>query len=152
MTLSHDLPQRARHTFLVLILAQTAHSIEEYIFRLFDVLTPARLVSELISSNRAVGFAVANAALVFIGFGCYVGSVRRGTPSARAIAWSWAGLEFANGTAHSVLAWSVRSYFPGVATAPILLALSSYLAVTLTRSRVGLSPSVPRSVGEGRHD
>jgi hypothetical protein len=137
VTLSHDLPQRIRHTFLALILAQATHSIEEYIFRLFDVLTLARLVSELISSDRAVGFAVANAALFLIGLGCYVGSVRRGTPSARAIAWSWASLEFANGIAHIALAWSVRGYFPGVATAPILLALSSYLLVTLARSRVG---------------
>ena len=41
----------------MLILAQAAHSTEEYVFRLFDVFAPARFVSSLVSDNLAVGFA-----------------------------------------------------------------------------------------------
>jgi len=33
--------------FLALIVAQAAHSIEEYVFRLFEVLAPARFISGL---------------------------------------------------------------------------------------------------------
>jgi len=45
-------------------------------------------------------------------------------PWARAIAWSWACLELGNGIGHSLLALARGSYFPGVATAPLLLGLS----------------------------
>jgi hypothetical protein len=33
-----------RSAFLALILAQAAHSVEQYAFRLYDVLAPARYV------------------------------------------------------------------------------------------------------------
>jgi hypothetical protein len=123
---------QGRWAFLALILAQAAHSFEEYIFRLYDVFGPARFVSGLVSTNLAVGFAVANAVLVLFGLWCYVARVRPDHPSGRALAWFWAGLEFANGLGHSVLAFSRGGYFPGVATAPILLGASVYLAVKLS--------------------
>jgi len=59
--------RQSRWAFLALVVAQAAHSIEEYIFRLFDVFAPARFVSSLVSTNLGVGFAVANAALVLFG-------------------------------------------------------------------------------------
>ena len=66
---------RSRATFLALIVAQAAHSIEEYVFRLFDVLAPARFMSGLLSSDLARGFAIANIALVLFGVWCYVARV-----------------------------------------------------------------------------
>jgi hypothetical protein len=42
--------------FLFLILTQAAHSIEEYVTRLYQVFAPARFVSSLISNNLALGF------------------------------------------------------------------------------------------------
>ena len=51
---------RSRAAFLALIIAQAAHSIEEYAFRLFDVLAPARFISGLLSDDLARGFAIAN--------------------------------------------------------------------------------------------
>jgi hypothetical protein len=124
--------QRSRWAFLGLILAQAAHSIEEYLFRLFDVFAPARFVSGVISSNLSVGFAVANAALVGFGLWCYFARVRRGHPSGPVFAWFWTVLEFANGIGHSVLALSRGGYFPGVATAPVLIGVSAYLAFRLS--------------------
>jgi hypothetical protein len=50
---------RPRTLFLALTLAQAAHSVEEYEFRLYDVWPPARAISGLISDDREVGFAVA---------------------------------------------------------------------------------------------
>ena len=117
--------------FLALILAQTAHSVEEYAFRLYDVLAPARYVSGLFGLDRPVGFAIVNAALVLFGLWCWQARIRPGHGSARGFAWFWALLEIANGCGHVVLAGLAGGYFPGLATAPLLLVLGAWLALSL---------------------
>jgi hypothetical protein len=124
---------RARTAFLWLLLAQSAHSIEEYLFRLYDVLAPARFVSSLLSDDPARGFAIANVLLVLFGVACYLVSIRPGLPSARGLAWFWSLLELGNGASHSVLAAAQQGYFPGVATAPLLIGLSGYLISLLMK-------------------
>jgi hypothetical protein len=118
---------KTRGVFLALIVAQAAHSVEEYRFRLFDVLAPARFVSGLFSSDLPTGFAIANGLLVLLGGLCYLVLVRPDRPGAAGVIWFWAVLELANGTAHVVRAVEQGGYFPGVATAPVLLELSVYL-------------------------
>lgn len=135
---------KIRTPFLILIVAQAAHSIEEYVFRLFDVLAPARFVSGLVSSDLASGFAIVNAALVLFGLWCYVAWVRTGRPAARPLAWFWALLELANGTGHSLLAISAGGYFPGVGTAPLLLGASLYLVFRLSATTPAPSPPAGR--------
>jgi hypothetical protein len=62
----------------------------------------------------------------------------RGWGAARPIAWVWAGAETANGLAHCGLAVAAGGYFPGLATAPLLLAAAANLAARLARPiRVG---------------
>jgi hypothetical protein len=124
--------RRGRAAFLALIAAQAAHSVEEYFFRLFDVFAPARFVSSLFSSDSSQGFAIANASLVLFGVWCYAARVRRGLPSARAWMWFWALLELGNAAGHGLLALGRRGYFPGLATAPLLLGTSVYLITRLT--------------------
>jgi Protein of unknown function with HXXEE motif len=124
---------RSRAAFGLLILAQAAHSLEEYVYRLFDVFGPARFVSSLISDNLALGFALANTALVLFGLWCYLARVRPSYPSARGYAWFWTCLEIVNGVGHVLLSLRRGGYFPGVGTAPLLIAASSYLSVRLTR-------------------
>lgn len=125
---------RSRNLFLGLILSQAAHSIEEYCFRLYDVLAPARFISGMVSSNLALGFAIVNIVLVLFGAWCYLARVRRGHRSGRSWAWFWTVLEAANGTGHLILAVSRSGYFPGAATAPFLLGFSVSLGVTLLRA------------------
>jgi hypothetical protein len=117
-----------------LILTQAAHSVEEYVGRLWESFPPARLVSAAISDNLQTGFLIANVALVSFGLWCWLGPIRRGWPSARPLAWTWVILEAVNGTGHCL--WAIRqgSYTPGVATAPLLLALAIYLAIQLRRT------------------
>jgi hypothetical protein len=124
----------SQNLFLCLILSQAAHSIEEYCFRLYDVLAPAHFISSLVSSNLAFGFAMANVVLVLFGFWCYLARVRRRHPSGRSWAWFWAVLETANGANHLILAAVSGGYFPGAATAPLLLGFSLSLGVTLSRA------------------
>ena len=123
-----------RQLFVWLIVVQAAHSVEEYQFRLYDVLAPARWVSGLFTDNLAVGFALANTCIVLLGLWCYLARVRTSHPSGRAWAWSWAALEGANGAGHLALAAGARGYFPGAVTAPALLALSLALAISIGRT------------------
>jgi hypothetical protein len=127
------LERRSRHAFLLLVLAQAAHSVEEYAAGLHEVFPPARFLSGLVSSDLSVGFAVVNAALVAFGFWCWAVPIRSGWPSARGIAWFWALLELGNGLGHLVLALGSGGYFPGALTAPILLVLAAWLVVNLAR-------------------
>lgn len=135
---------RSRWSFLALIAAQAAHSVEEYVFRLFDVFAPARFVSGLFGIDYSVGFALANTALVAFGLWCYFARVRQGHPSGPVFAWGWATIEFANGIGHIALAIGQGGYFPGAATAPVLLAVSAYLAWTLTQSTRATSSTLRR--------
>jgi hypothetical protein len=123
---------RTRGVFLALITAQAAHSIEEYCFRLYEVFAPARFLSGLFSDDLRTGFAVANVLLVLFGAWCYAAKVRPNRPSGRAFAWFWALLELGNGIGHTFFSLARQSYFPGVATAPLLLGVASYLCVRLS--------------------
>ncbi len=124
-----------RRLFLLLVLAQAAHSLEELVFRLYDVLAPARFLAGLAGDDPAVGFAVVNAAVVLLGVWCYLARVRPGRPSARAWAWGWTVVELANGVGHALLALGRGGYFPGLVTAGPLLAVAVALALNLGRRR-----------------
>ena len=124
---------RSQFTFLALVLAQGAHSAEEYAFRLYDVFAPARFVSGLFSSDLSRGFIIANAALLLFGLWCFIARVRAGRHSARGWAWLWVLVECGNGIGHPAIAIARGGYFPGVVTAPVLLALSVYLAARMVR-------------------
>ena len=125
----------ARNLFLLLIAVQALHSAEEYHFRLFDRLAPARYIAEAIGLERPLGFAIANILLVGFGFWCWIARVGPNRPSARAFAWFWALLECANGIAHIALAVAARGYFPGLATAPLLLGIGVWLIADIRRRR-----------------
>jgi hypothetical protein len=125
--------RRAKFAFLLLVLTQACHSVEECAFRLFDRLPPARFVAARIGLDPAIGFAIANSGLVAFGLWCWAVPVRRGWPSARAITWGWAAVEAMNCCAHVALAIGAGGYFPGLATAPLLLAAAAFLGWSLTR-------------------
>ena len=125
---------RTTTTFGALVLAQAAHSIEEYVGRLWESFPPARFLTGLISADRPLAFLILNIALVAFGVWCFLWPVRRKWPSATALMWLWIVIEMINGVGHPL--WSLRQggYTPGVLTAPVLLALALYLAYQL-RSR-----------------
>jgi hypothetical protein len=131
---------RTQLVFLFLILAQGAHSIEEYVTRLYEVFAPARFVSSLVSKDLALGFLVVNFALVTFGLWCWAVPVRSGWHAAHGLVWFWTILELGNGIGHSALALSRGGYFPGVVTAPLLLLFAAWLAVL--QSRQGARPPI----------
>jgi hypothetical protein len=123
--------RRSKLLFLLLVIAQAAHSVEEYVTRLFEVFAPARFVSGLITEHLAVGFAVVNAVFVAVGVWCWFGPVRAGGRAGRLVAAVWAAIELANGIGHLAIAASSGGYFPGSLTAPVLVATAACLAFSL---------------------
>jgi hypothetical protein len=122
---------RLQSAFGALVLAQAAHSTEEYAGRLWESFPPARLVSSLVSQDLARGFLILNLSLVVFGLWCWLVPVRRGWPVAVPLAWGWVLVEIVNGIGHPL--WSLRqgAYTPGVLTAPLLLILGINLALRL---------------------
>jgi hypothetical protein len=122
----------ARSLFGLLVLAQSAHSIEEYAGRLWEVFPPAVFVTGLIAADREVGFLILNVGLNLFGFAAWVWAVTRQRPIVPAVAWFFVVIETVNGVGHPL--WSLRrwEYTPGVATAPVLLVLAVLLARELT--------------------
>jgi hypothetical protein len=122
---------RIKISFSALVFTQIAHSIEEYVGRLWESFPPARFLTGLVSSDRELGFVVINSALVAFGLWCLFFPVRKEWPSAAGFIWFWIVLETINGIGHP--AWTLRQggYTPGVLTAPILLVLALYLAFQL---------------------
>ncbi|HSL71652.1 MAG TPA: HXXEE domain-containing protein [Longimicrobiales bacterium] len=127
---------RFKTAFGALIVIQAAHSIEEYVGRLWESFPPAAFVSGLVSADPQFGFLVANCALVAFGIWCFWWPVRRNWRSGTWFAAFWIGIEVINGVGHPAWALRQRGYTPGVATAPLLLVLALYLA-TLRRSLAG---------------
>lgn len=120
-----------RAAFLLLVAAQAVHSIEEYVWRLYDALAPARYLSGLLGVEPRLGFAITNVALFAFGLWCYAARVRPRRGAWRALAWGWAAVEIANALTHGALALAAGGYFPGLATAPLLLAAGAWLIARL---------------------
>jgi hypothetical protein len=131
---------RFQLSFLALVATQSAHSVEEYVGRLYEVFPPARLVSGLVSSDLERGFVIFNVALVTFGLWCFVGPVRGQWPSAIPLVWFWVVIELINGIGHPIWTFAAGRYTPGVATAPFLLFLALYLAWQLHAGRASSSP------------
>jgi hypothetical protein len=130
------LSQNARIGFLALVIAQAAHSFEEYVFRLYDVFAPARFVSSLISTNLQTGFLAFNVAFVAFGFWCYAVPVQEGLSVAIPFLWFWIVVELLNGIGHPIISILERSYIPGTITAPFLFTIAVYLTIQITRRPV----------------
>ncbi len=132
---------RLENTFLALVAVQGAHSVEEYVGRLWEVFPPARFITGLVSEDRHFGFIVINVALFVFGLWCYIFPVRRHWSSARAIIGAWIAIECINGIGHPL--WSVvqAGYTPGMITAPVLLVLALALAGQLKNGARPLTSS-----------
>ncbi|MBT8085497.1 MAG: HXXEE domain-containing protein [Woeseia sp.] len=124
-----------KRTFLLIAIFQALHSIEEYVFELWDHLAPARFVSGLFSDNLPFGFAVANCMIVAFVFLTYFIPVQRNTGYAIGLLWFWAILETLNGLGHLWFSFESGEYFPGFFTAPFLLLFGGILIGQLTIRR-----------------
>ena len=131
---------RSQATFLALVGVQTAHSVEEYLERLWDdVFPPARFVTGLISEDRRFGFIVFNVALISFGIWCFFWPVLRRWSSAIAFMSFWIVIELINGMGHILWSVQARGYTTGVITAPLLLILALVLGWELRKEAATFS-------------
>jgi len=130
------------NTFVALILVQAAHSIEEYLGRLWETHPLARFVAGLVSTDHERGFVILNVLLVAFGAWCYFWPVRGRWAIAISLAWLWAVIEVINGIGHPLWSLMERGYTPGLGTAPVLLVLAIYLASQLRRRPHGSPTAV----------
>ena len=126
---------RVKTAFGVVVLAQAAHSTEEYVGKLWESFPPARFLTGLVSQDAERGFIVINASLVLFGIWCLAWPIRREWPSASILAWGWVVIELINGVGHPMWSLSTGGYTPGVLTALILLPAALYLARQLSTSQ-----------------
>ena len=126
---------KVSRAFLVIAIFQALHSLEEYVFELWEYLAPTRFLIKLFSDDLPFGFAVANLTIVALIFLSYLIPVRRAKPYASQVVWFWAVLEILNGAGHLWFGISSGAYFPGIYTAPFLLLFGTYLLVQLTANK-----------------
>ncbi len=121
---------------LFIAIGQTLHSIEEYVFELWEVFDVARFLSGLFSSNLEVGFLVINSSIVLLAYWSYLLPVRKEWKGVMAVYCFWIVLELGNSIGHIMFSINAGGYFPGIYTAPILLLASLYTAAALVKGKL----------------
>lgn len=122
---------RIRVAFLLLIVLQTLHSIEELVFKFYELFPPMASIYRHAPHLAPPAFILANALLVVVGFVClfrWVWPARRG---ARRVVWVWVSVEAFNVFAHCVWAILIRGYNPGLVTALGFVPILAYLIYLL---------------------
>lgn len=114
-------------TFLVLVLGQGIHSIEEYLGKLWDNFPPARVLCSIVSDNLVTGFLIINIGLFVFGLWCWLFPLRKNYFYAQFLIWFWIVLELVNGIGHPIWTIMQKAYTPGMLTAPILLVIAIIL-------------------------
>jgi hypothetical protein len=125
---------KVRTTFLILVLVQGLHSVEEFYGKLWEVFPPARLLSSLVAENLKTGFLLINIGLFIFGLWCWLLPIRRNYLYAPILIWFWIVIEMINGIGHPFWALYEGGYVPGLVTAPILLMQAVYLSRQLLRN------------------
>ncbi|GJM04573.1 MAG: hypothetical protein DHS20C09_05640 [marine bacterium B5-7] len=119
--------QKIKWTFLILVLVQGLHSIEEYVGKLWENFPPARVLCSLVSDNLETGFLIINIGLFVFGLWCWLFPIRKNYFYAQFLVWFWIVLELINGIGHPIWTILQKAYTPGVLTAPILLVIAIIL-------------------------
>ena len=132
---------RIKISFLLLVLTQGLHSIEEYIGRLWEVYPPAKFMCSIVSKNHETGFLIINIGFFIFGLLCWLFTIRRNQLYAQGLIWFWIVMEIINVIGHVSWAISERAYVPGVATAPVLLVVAVYLLRQLVHANSKLLPN-----------
>lgn len=123
-----------RVPFMALIALQGLHSVEEFIFRLWEVFPPMALLYRDSPELARPAFVAFNALLFAAGLFCLWRWVWPGVGPARAAVWIWVAGEGFNAAAHAGWAMVTQRYNPGLATGLLIAPVVAYLAWRLGRT------------------
>jgi len=113
--------------FLLLVILQAIHSVEEFIFRLYERFPPMRFLYRNAPYLAKPAFAISNALLVFIGLICFYYWVQPARKGATVVVWIWIIIESLNVVAHLVWAALIGGYNPGLVTGVLFIPVLIYL-------------------------
>ena len=133
--------QKIKWPFLLLVLVQGLHSIEEYVGKLWGNFPPARVLCSLVSDNLVTGFLIINIGLFVFGLWCWLFPIRKNYFYAQFLVWFWIVLELINGIGHAIWTIVQKAYTPGILTAPILLVI----AIILLRKQLNKKTNDPKT-------
>ena len=125
--------RRINNLFLLLVIVQALHSLEEYLGHLWEVFPPARIICAMVSPDAEKGFLVINTGLFLAGVLYYFLVLRNQLEWGYSLIWLWIFIELINGIGHPVWSLIEGDYTPGVATAPLLLVLAILLSGALRK-------------------
>ena|ERR1044072_5472393 len=124
---------RISTAFLLLIILQAIHSVEEFIFGFYEKFPPMRALYREAPHLAKPAFTIANVLLILVGLICYYYWVRPARERARSVVWVWIILESVNVIAHFMWAILIRGYNPGLATVVLFAPVLIYLIVLMRR-------------------
>lgn len=113
--------------FATLVTTQALHSVEETMFRLYELLPHIRWADEYMPRGALTLFIAANTLFVCFGIWCYWARVEPRAASAGFFISLWAIVELLNGILHPAWSMIAGTYIPGTVTAPVLLILAVWL-------------------------
>jgi hypothetical protein len=126
----------AHRWFGALVAVQAAHSVEESVFGLYDLLPYIRWMDDVFEGGAFTLFVTLNTLFVLFGAWAYLARVRPGAPTAGLFVMLFVVIETLNGILHPAWSLLAGAYIPGTATAPLLLVVS----LMLLRSWKGAEP------------
>jgi hypothetical protein len=130
-------------TFLLLVILQAIHSVEEFSFRLYERFPPMRFLYRNAPHLAKPAFAISNALLVFIGLVCFYYWVRPARKGAMVVVWVWIIIESLNVVAHLVWAALIGGYNPGLVTGVLFVPVLIYLcSLTMHISPQGVAERI----------
>jgi hypothetical protein len=112
---------------------QALHSLEEFIFKFYEVFPPMASIYRNAPGLAQPAFVFANSLLVLVAFVCLFGWVWPARQGAKAVAWVWVGVEAFNVIAHGVWAILIWGYNPGLVTGLGFVPVVAYLTYLLRR-------------------
>ena len=121
--------------FLILVLLQAAHSVEEYVGRLWEVFAPARYLTGLISNNHDFAFLILNIGFIVFGIFCWLFIISTKSEISTIILWFWIIIELINGLGHTIYAIFQKEYVPGLITAPLIFITALFLVKQMKKNQ-----------------
>jgi hypothetical protein len=126
--------RRISLAFLLLIIQQAIHSVEEFIFRFYERFPPMKIIYQDAPHLAKPAFLISNALLFLAGLFCFFYWVRPVKERARIVVWVWIALETVNVIAHFIWAILIRGYNPGLVTVILFVPVLIYLNYLMRRS------------------
>lgn len=121
--------------FLILVVLQAAHSVEEYVGRLWEVFAPASYLTGLISNNHDFAFLVLNIGFIVFGIFCWLFIISTKSEISTIILWFWIIIELINGFGHTIYAIFQKEYVPGLITSPLIFITALFLVKQMKRNQ-----------------